>query len=98
MKSKRGVMSAIVYALVIILLVGCSGGNNTSNNQNVEKDNGEQAGEQGTAPITFDLYVNFPWFALDWKDPAAKKITEATGVSLNISKPVTDDDQKLNIM
>ena len=51
-----------------------------------------------TEPISFDMFVNFSWYALNWSDPAAKNITEKTGVTLNITKPVSDDNQKMNIM
>ncbi len=54
--------------------------------------------ESDTSPVSLDLFVNYSWFAMNWTDSTAKRVTERTGVSLDISKPVSDDNQKLNIM
>ncbi|GLX67237.1 extracellular solute-binding protein [Paenibacillus glycanilyticus] len=59
---------------------------------------GKKSWEVDTSPITLDAYLNFSWFANNWTDSAAKEITKETGVSVKISKPVNDDDQKLNLM
>jgi len=54
--------------------------------------------ESDTSPVNLDMFVNYSWFGMDWSDSTGKKVTERTGVTLDISKPVSDDDQKLNIM
>lgn len=54
--------------------------------------------KSNTSPITLDYYANFSWFSLDWDDKTAERVTEKTGVDLNLSKPVTDDGQKLSTM
>lgn len=54
--------------------------------------------KQKTDPVTLDYYANFAWFSLDWNDKTSARVTEKTGVDLNLSKPVTDDGQKLNMM
>jgi putative aldouronate transport system substrate-binding protein len=51
-----------------------------------------------TSPITIEHMVNFSWFGMDWSDPTARRVTERTGVTLKITKPVADDNQKLNLM
>ena len=54
--------------------------------------------KNNTSPIELDYYVNFSAFALDWDDKTSQRVTEKTGVDLNLSKPVTDDGQKLSTM
>lgn len=54
--------------------------------------------KEDTSDISLDYYVNFSWFSLNWKDETAKRVTERTGVDLNLTKPVSDDNQKLNMM
>ncbi|KKW29581.1 MAG: ABC-type sugar transport system periplasmic component-like protein [Candidatus Uhrbacteria bacterium GW2011_GWD2_52_7] len=54
--------------------------------------------ESDTSPVNLDLFMNYSWFAMDWSDATGKRVTDRTGVTLDISKPVADDDQKLNIM
>lgn len=54
--------------------------------------------KSNTTPITLDYYVNFAWFGLSWDDDTARRVTEKTGVNLNLTKPVVDDGQKLNMM
>lgn len=49
-------------------------------------------------PITLDYYVNFAWFGLSWDDDTSRRVTQKTGVDLNLTKPVVDDGQKLNMM
>ncbi|MFV0504801.1 MAG: extracellular solute-binding protein [Lachnospirales bacterium] len=62
------------------------------------KDPNNLEWREDISPIELDYYVNFSWFGLDWTDDAAKRITEKTGVNLNLTKPVSDDGQKLNMM
>ena len=59
---------------------------------------GELEWTEDTSPVTLDMFINYSWFALDWEDSCAKMITEKTGVGINIIKPVTDDNQRLNIL
>ncbi|MDD3409569.1 MAG: extracellular solute-binding protein [Eubacteriales bacterium] len=54
--------------------------------------------KQKTDPTQLSYYVNFAWFGLNYDDPTAQKMTERTGVSLEFTKPVADDGQKLNMM
>ncbi|MDD3279260.1 MAG: extracellular solute-binding protein [Lachnospiraceae bacterium] len=61
-----------------------------------DPDNLEWKGN--TTPTSLEYYVNFSWFSLDWDDKTSERVTEKTGVDLNLSKPVTDDGQKLSMM
>lgn len=54
--------------------------------------------KSNTSDITLDYYVNFSWFGLGWDDDTARRVTQKTGVNLNLTKPVVDDGQKLNMM
>lgn len=51
-----------------------------------------------TDPVKLSYYANFSWFSLNWEDDTSKRVTEKTGVDLEFSKPVVDDNQKLNMM
>lgn len=51
-----------------------------------------------TSPIELEMFMNYSWFGNDWTDPAAQRVTEETGVTLQINKPVADDNQKLTLM
>jgi ABC-type glycerol-3-phosphate transport system substrate-binding protein len=51
-----------------------------------------------TSPVTLSYYANFSWFSLNWDDDTARRVTAKTGVALEFSKPVVDDNQKLNMM
>lgn len=54
--------------------------------------------KQDTSPIKLSYYVNFSWFGLNWDDDTARRVTKKTGVDLEMTKPVSDDGQKLNMM
>lgn len=54
--------------------------------------------KQDISPVKLSYYANFSWFSLNWEDDTAKRVTEKTGVDLEFSKPVVDDNQKLNMM
>ncbi|RXZ81348.1 hypothetical protein EBB07_15195 [Paenibacillaceae bacterium] len=105
-KAKSAVALLAGMALLIGMLAACSGNTNSSGGSPSTPNKSETTGEgtvkeetgKGTEPLTFDIFVNFSWYGMSWTDPAAKKITESTGVTLNIAKPVSDDGQKMNIM
>ena len=60
-----------------------------------ELQEGQLSWELDTSPITIDYYVDYSWYGETWQDPAAKRITERTGVILDIMTPVADDGQKI---
>ncbi len=81
----------------------------TTEQPNVQEDiNWERIGWQAdpadlewkedTSPIKLSYYLNFSWFGLNWEDDTARRVTEKTGVDLEMTKPVADDGQKLNMM
>lgn len=107
-KMKKGISLLLSALLLTGLLAACSGkdaGSENSPSPSTKESTAPSAAPAegspaapSTEPIAFSMFVNFSWYALNWSDPAAKKITEATGVTLNITKPVSDDNQKMNIM
>ena len=54
--------------------------------------------EADTSPADLEIFINYSWYGSSWNDDAARRVTEETGVTLNISKPVADDNQKLMLM
>jgi putative aldouronate transport system substrate-binding protein len=105
-RMKRSIGMLVMVLMVFSVLAACSSNNNKENTASPLPSSTPSASPSdvaspeapSTEPINFDIYVNFSWYALDWSDPAAKSITDKTGVSLKITKPVSDDGQKLNIM
>ncbi|WMJ86886.1 extracellular solute-binding protein [Anaerocolumna sp. MB42-C2] len=86
-----------------------NGASKTTEQSNVQQDiDWEKIGWQAdpadlewkkdTSPIKLSYYVNFSWFGLNWDDETARRVTEKTGVDLELTKPVSDDGQKLNMM
>lgn len=61
--------------------------------------NSEQGWKSDTSPVTFDWYVNYPWFTTKWgTNYVSKYVTEKTGVSLNFIAPSGDGTETLNAM
>lgn len=58
----------------------------------------EKSWLRDTSPTDMEVYVNYSWYGMNWEDPAAQRVTAETGVTLKISRPVTDDNQKLTLM
>ena len=54
--------------------------------------------EADKSPVELEIFVNYSWYGSSWDDDAARRVTDETGVSLKISKPVADDNQKLMLM
>ncbi|WP_219838318.1 extracellular solute-binding protein [Paenibacillus sp. R14(2021)] len=95
--------AAIVLTAV---LTGCSdngsgngadsfSGNGTSKGNAAEAQAGNGSGS-GAAPLTLDLYSDRAWYS-DWTGPEAKRISEKTGISFNVKKPVQDDSDGKDI-
>ncbi|BBI31506.1 type 2 periplasmic-binding domain-containing protein [Cohnella abietis] len=106
-KIKQSLSLVVCMLLVMSVLAACSSSNKEKDNSTPAPSTGTESasptseaspGEVSTDPISFDMFVNFSWYSLSWADPAAKSITSKTGVTLNITKPVSDDNQKMNIM
>ncbi|MDF2986309.1 MAG: ABC-type sugar transport system periplasmic component-like protein [Eubacterium sp.] len=107
----RSVTLCLSLILTLSLFSGCTGSSKTDPAQSTaDAQTSAAAGntavtdpsklewESDTSPVTLDMFVNYSWFGMNWTDATAKRVTEKTGVTLEISKPVSDDDQKLNIM
>lgn len=54
--------------------------------------------EADKSPVELEIFVNYSWYGSSWDDDAARRVTDETGVTLKISKPVADDNQKLMLM
>lgn len=101
---KRKVVSLmLVSAMVAGMLAGCGsdsgsskGGSSTETGSAAEaSSSGETADDK--SPITFE-YFNADGKNGNWDNPVAKAITEATGVTLDVSYPVTSQgDEKEDI-
>lgn len=95
---KRKVVSLmLVSAMVAGMLAGCGsdsgsskGGSSTETGSAAEaSSSGETADDK--SPITFE-YFNADGKNGNWDNPVAKAITEATGVTLDVSYPVASQD------
>ncbi|MCM1056077.1 MAG: extracellular solute-binding protein [Firmicutes bacterium] len=89
-KRKRRLLSAGIVAGITAGmtagLLGCSG---------EAKDSGEQG--EGMPPVTFTFY-NADGSEDPWTDPVARKITEATGVTLKTEYPSNGQDNNILLM
>ncbi|MCR4897165.1 MAG: extracellular solute-binding protein [Lachnospiraceae bacterium] len=80
--------SAVLLSAATMLLGGCAaapaGGG--------EKPSGED-------PVTMDWYVNYSWFVERWgEDMVSKEITRRTGVSVNFTVPMGNEENKLETL
>jgi len=91
--------SALLLAGVVAasLVAGCSGAKDNNTNASSQppasgsSPSASAGGEQQSLePITLNLYSDRAWYS-DWTGPGAKRISEKTGVSFNVKKPVQDD-------
>ncbi|MZQ86254.1 hypothetical protein GQF01_29550 [Paenibacillus sp. 5J-6] len=105
-KIKSGTILFVSCAMCVSIFSACSNTKEKTSNEAASTTaptaaasaDGKKSWEVDTSPITLDAYLNFSWFGNNWTDSAAQQITKETGVTIKISKPVTDDDQKLNLM
>ncbi len=96
MKKMRKVLCLLmVMALSIGMLAGCGSSDEpASNNEAAGTDSGSAAGTEDKAaaddksPVTFEVYLA-DGTNDSWDNPVGNAITEATGVTLEISYPVT---------
>jgi len=79
---------------------------NAGDDKGTSGDSGEEA-KSGpswtwdTSPITIDWYISEGWYNKTWDAENClvdKEITEKTGITVNISTPAGDADEKLNAM
>ena len=92
MKRKKILALLMVAALCVGTVAGCgskdteSSKSESSKNENSESSTGDS--KDDLSPITFKYY-NADGKNGNWENPVAQAITEATGVTLDISYPVS---------
>ena len=104
MKRKKILALLMVAALCVGTVAGCgskdteSSKSESSKNENSESSTGDS--KDDLSPITFKYY-NADGKNGNWENPVAQAITEATGVTLDISYPVAstgDPDEDISLM
>lgn len=86
---KTKILSVILSTLLVSTsLIGCGDKASSGNNSGEADDN---------SPIKFSFYSE-DGVANDFSDPIAKKITETTGVTLEIDYPVGGNNQRIPLM
>lgn len=95
---KKKLLSMLLAAAMIVgLMAGCGDGKSST----TTNDTGSQSTTAGTEvlePITFTFFNADGTEEDPWSDPVALAITEATGVSLEISYPVDGNDEMVPMM
>lgn len=112
MKRKKTAMLLSLAAAMVLMTISIAGcGKKTeapassetsaqAENQKEKSGDGEQ-GEYRKEPVTLTAFVNSVMMPSDWKwgdDPVSRKITEETGVTVDISYATTTDNMELNTM
>ncbi|WP_157320162.1 type 2 periplasmic-binding domain-containing protein [Paenibacillus anseongensis] len=89
-KSYKTLAATLVVTLALGLLSACGEGSS--------KDAKQEATASTTGGVKeLSLFIDFPWWATkEWKGPIAEKITEKTGIKLNVT--VATDDKQLPLM
>lgn len=99
MKKKKVLSLFMAAVLCVSPIAGCgSGGEESSGKEGSETT--EEGNGEDLSPITFKYY-NADGRNDSWDNPVAKAITEATGVSLDISYPVSstgDPSEDISLM
>ncbi len=98
---KKVLSSILVGSLAVSMLAGCGstdsgstgagGGDATASKTETKAETADSAGDDNS-PITF-TYYNADGKNANWDNPVAKAITEATGVSLEVSYPVSSQGE-----
>ena len=99
MKKRKILSLLLASAMCVGLLAGCSGSGRTAGNTEgaaaggdstaaSQEAGGSTAAEEDLSPITFEYY-NADGKNADWDNPVARAITDATGVTLEVSYPVS---------
>lgn len=99
MKKRKILSLLLASAMCVGLLAGCSGSGRTAENTEsaaagadstavAQEAGGSTAAEGDLSPITFEYY-NADGKNADWDNPVARAITDATGVTLEVSYPVS---------
>jgi len=110
LKKRLSILRFVLIVFIgIVVLAGCgnssNNNDNNANNDNTENDgnngNGENAGNndgEDKEPVTLSFFNADLTEDKSFDDPVAQKITEATGVTLELEHPVGGDEQAIPIM
>jgi putative aldouronate transport system substrate-binding protein len=80
-----------------LLVLGCVAMISSGLMAGGQKAAGGQSSSGGNKPVELDLFVNFSWFMTDsWTGIIPEEITRKTGVKLNVTRAV--DDNQLGMM
>lgn len=94
--------SKVIIIVSIVSIIFISLNIFTRNHKEVNKESVESNGEgwkSDTSPITFDWYINYPWFTTKWgNNSVSNYVTKKTGVRINFMAPSGDGKEKLNAM
>lgn len=95
MRGKVHSLIALLIVLMLGFLVACSdGSSNSSETEGASNESGETITNE---PVTLTL-INADGEEKDFDDPVAQKITEATGVVLDIDYPVGGNEEAVPLM
>lgn len=108
MKMRKILSLLTVSALCVGMLAGCGGGSNDSSSSSSSTNTASSSGSDSTeagdsedlSPITFEVFLTDA-NNNSWDNPVGNAITEATGVTLDITYPVSsvgDAKQEVALM
>jgi putative aldouronate transport system substrate-binding protein len=90
MKKKLSILTLSLLFTIMVIMAGCT--------DESSKDSSEKSGESSsTEPVTLTFY-SADGAEKTFDDPVAKKITEATGVTLELDYPVGGNDETIPLM
>ncbi|OBZ15795.1 extracellular solute-binding protein [Bacillus sp. FJAT-26390] len=89
-RSLRSLSALLIVSLLISVFAGCANNNNGGATPETSAEPPADNGQASDSPLTLDLYSDRAWYS-DWTGAGAKRITEKTGISFNVKKPVQDD-------
>lgn len=98
---KKVITFLLAAALMTGSLVGCGGGNDTSTADTGSSGSTTSTGEKSTEPITLTAFKNGVESPPNWEwgmDPVSQRITERTGVTIDVTCAATDDNTELTTM
>lgn len=99
---KKLVAALLCMALILSAMAACGGEANSPSSSEGESSAAgasTDSGEMDKTPITFTVFAKDPNAQYeDFESPVAQKITEATGVTLQMEYPVGDIKEKVGIM
>lgn len=102
LKKQMSILRFVLFALIgLVVLAGCGNADNNNNTENDGNNNGENAGNndgEEQEPVTLSLFNADLTEDKSFDDPVAQKITEETGVTLELEHPVGGDEQAIPIM